>query len=218
MCGTRIFITSLLVILMFFLGGGCSSEPEESKFSDFDENYGTVNDDKNQDVDSYLDITKLIDECVKVDVRYSDYMWYFNIESTLHHKLPNKKIEFGIGHGVLDGDEKISLEDDAYGFTSQNNGTKKIYKFTNPFWFYYIFGMEPCDTESWTRCEINYASYIFLKDIGYSNMTNTEKESYNNLKESLNKYETSMKMNYRPSVQVLIGSKFYLVGRYRINS
>ena len=138
-------------------------------------------------------------------------MWIFTIESTLHHELPNKKIQFGIGHGEIGDTENVSVEDDAYSYTSKNDGRKKVITFINPFWYYFVFGIDPNNLKIANHSSMYYASYISIKEKGLSNVSKDEQDLYHKLVGLLNEYEKEMRWYYRPSVEVLIDSKFYIL-------
>lgn len=172
---------------------------------------------KSEDPSNDSDDTKikqLIAQNVTVDAYYSEYMWNFNITSTIHNALPGKKIQFGIGHGDIDGlIEYISLEDDAFYYSYNTSGNVAHITFKNPFWYYYVFS-NPSNTELATECGFYYETYRRLTEKGLSNLTNGEYEQYNWLKKFFNEHEAPTKYSYKPSVQILIDNKFYTVGRY----
>lgn len=205
----------ILILSPILIGYGCTSEPDEPYTDNSCEDTDKSNTQGDVNNISDTQIRKIIEECVSVNAKYEDYMWYFTIESTLHNKLPNKKIKFGIGHGDINGSEEVSVEEQAFEYSCQINGEKKTVLFTNPFWFYYVFGVRPSDKENWTRSEMYHASYKFLKEKGYTNLNKDEKELYNNLREKLNELERPAILYYKPSVEVLIDSKFYLIKRYK---
>lgn len=203
-------------IFVGLIGISCSRERDEPEydysFDKTDQSTETPSDNSKDD----SKIKSLIDQCVSVNAQYVDYMWYFTIESTLHHELPGRKIEYGIGHGDINGKESVSVGDQAYKYSSIDNGRKKIINFTIPFWFYYIFGIEPYDEKAWTRCEMYYASYIFLKDKGLNSLSKDEQDLYRSLQQELNDYENEARLFYKPAVEICVDSKFYLKARYRM--
>ncbi|MFG6391050.1 MAG: hypothetical protein K1V76_01895 [Candidatus Amulumruptor sp.] len=159
-------------------------------------------------------IKALIRKHVTVRAAYSDYMWNFTITSTLHNALPDATIKFGIGHGDIDGETQISVGSQAYGYTSRYNGDNFEAKFVNPFWFYYIFGVDPSDGESATLCSMYYNSYNALKSQGYGNLSPEEKSLYNDLVRYLDEYERTADMYYSPSVYVQVNNKVYMFASY----
>jgi len=161
------------------------------------------------------DIKQIIQQNVTVKATYSDYMWTFQIESTLHNALPNDNIAFGIGHGDVNGTTVVSIENQAYKYTSRYNGNKKIMEFKNPFWFYYVFGMEQSEYSKncWTECEMYYASYNALRN--ETQLSQDQKNLLQSLKRYLNEYESDANLFYKPSIQVLINNKYYTVATYK---
>lgn len=160
-------------------------------------------------------IKAMISQYVTVTARYSDYLWIFEIKSTLHKVMPDKRIQFGIGHGDVNGTTKVSVEYDAYGYTASTSGNTFIAKFENPFWFYYMFGTDSGGSDA-AMCEMYYASYKAVCNKGLSNLTAEERDLYNDLVEYLDDYERQANLFYTPSVQVCIdGKKFYTVAAYK---
>ncbi|MDE7409705.1 MAG: hypothetical protein K2N09_06755 [Muribaculaceae bacterium] len=70
--------------------------------------------------------------------------------------------------------------------------------------------------------EPNEPSFDYPDDnsgfIEYATLFSEEKAHYDKLIGLLDDYEKPMRINYRPSIQVRVNSRFYQVGRYRINS
>lgn len=160
-------------------------------------------------------VEKLVAQTVSATASYTSYTWNFKIESTLHQQLPSHTIEFGIGHGVINGEESVSVGSQAYSYTKRTSGGKVIAEFKNPFWFYFIFGMPQTDNEAWANCEMYYNSYMALTNMGYANLSSEQKDLYKNLQKELNSYENQAKYSYEPSVQVVIDSRYYFtVKRY----
>ena len=160
----------ILILSPVFIGYGCNSEPDEPYADNAHINTDKSNTQGAGNEMSDTQIRKLIEECVSVNAKYENYMWCFTVESTLHHKLPNRKIKFGIGHGDINGTEQVSIENDAYGYISQDEGKKKNISFINPFWFYYVFGVSPSDKENWNLSQMYHASIKALKEKGYGNL------------------------------------------------
>lgn len=160
-------------------------------------------------------IQKLIKEHVTVNASYGEYKWRFHIESTLQEVLPDSKIQFGIGHGNVYGDMSVSVENQAYSYSSHMNGDTKIMDFVNPFWFYYMFGIPDPDKDAWTDAEMYYRSYMTLKNQG--SLDKYEQANLKEFKRLLDKLEAPTRKNYTPSVEVLIDNKkFYTVGTYKL--
>lgn len=162
-------------------------------------------------------IRALINEHVSVSASYSEWTWHFHIESSLHKALPDADVQFGIGHGNVYGTTSISVEDEAYAFSSYTRGDTRIMDFDNPFWFYWVFGQETTEQtkQIWVECSMYYASYFFLKDKGESQWTDDEKNTWQRLKSMLRPYEQEADYYYQPSVGVLIDSKFYSIATYK---
>lgn len=209
------FLSLLLATFFQMVITSSCDRQEETDFSpDYNDQEFIENNESKVD-DKY--IKDLINEYVTVKAQYVEYMWIFTIESTLHHQLKNKNIEFCLGHGDLGGGiEYMTNGEESYDYSSKNDGKKKTMIFTNPYWFYYIWGMEPSDKENWTLSELNYASYKFLQEKGEDHLTQYEKISYKQLIESLNNLEKPARIYYKPSIQVHIDSKYYLVSRYTL--
>ncbi len=157
----------------------------------------------------------LVKQHVSSTATYASYTWNFKIASTLHQQFPSHNIEFGIGHGVINGNESVSVGTQAFAYNKSTSGIKVIAEFKNPFWFYFIFGMSQTDNEASANCQMFYNSYIALTNQGYNNLSSDERELYRDLQKELNTYESQAKYSYEPSVQVIIDSRyFFIVNRY----
>lgn len=161
------------------------------------------------------DFTLLISQNVSVKATYSNFLWNFEIQSTLHNVLPGRKIQFGIGHGDVNGTTSISVENKAYFYSSRTSGDTFICNFKNPFWFYYVAGMETTDHDAWGKCEMYYTAYVNLTNQGLGTLNNSEKVLYNQLVQYLKEYEDGAKGCYKPSVYVYIDDKGHKVAQYR---
>ncbi len=53
--------------------------------------------------------------------------------------------------------------------------------FTNPFWFYYVWGIDPSDKEAWTLSEMYHATYKSLIEQGINSLTNDEIALFNKI-------------------------------------
>ena len=164
-------------------------------------------------------IKQLITENVTVDASYSDFIWNFEIVSTLHNALPDKKIRFGIGHGLIeDLFEKVSIEDQAHYYTYEESGDKALITFKTPYYYYFLFGSNPSDADAAVEAEFYYAAYKELREkideFGFDSLSENEKDFYRTLVEILRKSERKAS-SYEPSVQVEIDGKCYVVRRYR---
>lgn len=210
-------ITFLLHSFLIIAGmGSCSDEPEypDDNESSWIDNESSSNE---KEETPTVDIPKLIKEHVTVSATYSEYVWHFHIESTLHDVLPGKKIQFGIGHGDVNGTTSVSVEDQAYKYSSSMKNDVKIMDFENPFWFYYIFGQEETKEtkKAWTDCEIYYAAYLKLKNKNSKDLTEDEKKLMSDLPSYFREYEKAADNYYKPTIQVLIDSHFYKIATYK---
>lgn len=161
-------------------------------------------------------IKQLIAQNVTVNAYYFDFIWTFNITSTLHNALPGKKIQFGIGHGVIeDVFEYMSVEDDAFYYSYNTSGNEAYITFKNPFWYYYVFS-NPSDTDLAVECAFYYETYRRLYEKGLSNLTDGEYKQYHELKKILKEQEAPIIYSYKPSIEILIDNKFYIVDRYSL--
>lgn len=187
---------------------GNGNEIKNPGDSDEDDGGSSNNDDSN--------IRKLIKENVSVSVSYKDYDWIFYIESKLNNVLSGHTIKYGIGHGVLsDYTENVTVGTQSHSYVENNRGDVVEVNIVSPFWYYYIWGVEPQDLEIFTKCEMFYKSYRNLQN--QSSLMDYEIENMNELKKYLSQYESKMKWIYKPSVQVEIDGKFYMYDRYRLN-
>ena len=59
--------------------------------------------------------------------------------------------------------------------------------------------------------EMFYNSYMSLANKGYSNLSSSEKELYNDMIDNLEEYEKEAKKYYRPAIYVCVNNKFYKV-------
>lgn len=160
----------------------------------------------------------LIKECVKVESAYSNYTWHFKIESTLHLNV-SETVKFGIGHGEINGVTNISVENDAYSYSSYMINGKKIMEFSNPIFFYWAFGLGSSDADSSTIFSEGLGNLYVLaaleRKIADSGLLyGEEKLLYKETKDWLDQMEYVTNKNYHPSVWAYIGNKFYKVADY----
>ncbi len=165
------------------------------------------------------EIYNLINENVSVQGKYSNYVWHFHIESTLHDVFPDSSVKFGIEHGDVKGTTYVSVEDEAYSYTFKMNNGTKIMDFENPCWFYYVFGYGSLQADSkdiWTESELYYESYQSLCRKGIGNLTTSELELYNSICKHFSSVEKVTDVNYCPSVCVYISkyNKYYTIKEF----
>lgn len=154
-------------------------------------------------------IENFIKSNIKISLSYSDYHFSIQIESTLENVLSDKDIKYGVGHGDVNGDEYVSIENQLYYFSkNQSDGVTKV-NIKNPFWSYFSWGIEPNDNDSWAKCEIYYGSYKNLSAKNWSSLDYYEIELYNNLVEYLSKYESKAVYSYEPTIKIMIDNKYY---------
>ncbi len=158
-------------------------------------------------------IASLIRENVTISRSYSNYAWSFHIESTLHNELPNKTIRFGIGHGDINGTTTVSVENQAYQYTSSNRNGIFTADFVNPFYFYYIFGKGKnlSGASKVAEFDLYYRSYAALIEKGVNNLHSDERDLYNEIVKIFKEYEPEFKNDYSPSIKVYIENKYYKV-------
>ena len=160
------------------------------------------------------EIRRSIPNHVKVEASYGEYLWKFHIESNLHKAFPNLQLEFGIGHGDVDGNESVSIEKDAYDFKDAMKGGTRIMDFVNPFWYYYVVGIPETDYDIWAKAVMYYDSYLALK--AKPTLTEEEQDLMRKLKKYLGEYEEPTFYSYTPSVYVLVDDKFFIkIATYR---
>lgn len=183
-----------------------------------DENFNHIKSD--QEIDDDNKMKKLISENVTVSGTHSDYVWHFKITSTLHNVFKDQKIEFGIGHGdvngntsVTEGNQANTYDDDASKYTYRKSGDKVFVEFDIPFWYYYIWGSPVSDDDAFTKSIMFYKAYKTMKATDSNSWSKEERELYNNLVEYLNEYEEGA-VRYRPSVYVSIGDRSYMVKEF----
>ena len=187
---------------------------------DPDKRYGEEQ--KSEDSDDPFDFEKdalikqLITENVTVDASYTNFIWNFEIVSTLHNALPGKKIRFGIGHGVIeDLFENVTFEDQAYYYSYEESGNKALITFKSPFWYYFLFGSNPPGGDA---ASFYYGLYKQLQEkideFGVDSLSKNEKDEYKTVLDILRKSERNAS-SYEPSVQVEIDGECYVVCRFR---
>ncbi|MBQ9093181.1 MAG: hypothetical protein IJY03_04210 [Prevotella sp.] len=183
-----------------------------------DENFVHIKSD--QEVADDNKIKKMISENITVSGTYSDYVWHFEITSTLHNVIKDKNIEFGVGHGDVNGNTPVTLgnqantdDDPAAKYTYRKSGDKVIAAFDIPFWYYYIWGIPVSDDDAFTKAAMFYTAYKNMKAAGSNSWTKEERQLYNDLVKYLNEYERGA-VRYHPSVQVRIGNKYYMVKEF----
>ncbi len=165
----------------------------------------------NEDDAKYKAIIELIKNNVSIDAYYSSYIFKFDIESTLHEYMSGSKIQFGIGHGEINEKTLVTIESNAYSYSSQlENGIKKM-KFENPFWYYYLYG---------EGSKLNNASQLYEEcKLLYDNTLNfSSVDDYENSINQLKVYEKNVIYNYPVSVWVKIDGNLYGIKIYRMNS
>lgn len=182
------------------------------------------NDDNKENGNNQSDLTRdnlkqLAKELVTVNAVYSNYFWKITIKSTLHTKLENKKIVFGFGCGDNNGTENImdesALSSNKYcSYRKSLSGNAEIIEIEVPFWYYYIFGAQE-DSEISATCEMYYASYVALSERNPSSLNSEEHALYNELVKALNKYESTTKWNFEPSVWVSANDCSIMIARYK---
>lgn len=165
------------------------------------------------------EIYNLINENVSVQGKYSNYAWHFHIESALHEIMPDCRIQFGIDHGDLNGTSHVSLEEQAFSYSSYLDDNTKIMEFENPIWFYYVFGEGSLQTDSkdiWAVSELYYESYKNLCNKGINNLTGSEIDLYNEICKHFTSIEKETDIDYKPSVCVFISKyrKFYTIKEF----
>ncbi|MBO5155967.1 MAG: hypothetical protein J6C05_02360 [Prevotella sp.] len=173
-----------------------------------------------QEISDYNNIKKMVLENVEATGYYSDYVWHIKITSTLHNVIKNKKIEYGIGHGDVNGITHISVENEANmeqfrsKYKSYKSGDKVISEFEIPFFLYYLFSVNPPREDYCEECAVYYIAYLNLIDEGQNNWSSDEEQLYRSLKKYLGEFENKVTGYYCPSVQVLIGDKSYMVKEF----
>lgn len=209
-------LLSILLVGALTLLSSCDEDEPKNPFEDWVDDpdspeWNDPNSGENSD-DNYQSIKTLVNQHVSATASYREYAWYFTIESTLETVL-DKRIQYGIGHGDIDGFEYVSVGSDAYYYSMNvlSNGTRKI-EFCNPFYFYYIFGGHQ-DNDIWVDTELYYRIYNELNP--KSSLTLEEKNFLNDVIGYLNDYEKEANSYYQPSIYVLIDGKYYLVKRFK---
>lgn len=169
------------------------------------------------------EMNNLISKHVRVNVSYSNYYWTFKVESTLHQALHNRKIEFGIGHGDVNGNTNVSVG-------TQLNGNKNVYDNYSEYYdsngvfhatlkcpieYYYMFGKNPQDLNAFSLCQLYNRDFHMRYDKGESNWTAEDRERIPELRNLLRSYENEVLANYDISLQIeLDKKKIYPVGFY----
>ncbi len=204
-----------LVLTALIVGAfvaGCGDDEESLSGIDNSTNDGG----NNSEVYTDAQIKSLIKEHVSVEGTYRDYVWSFHIESTLHDKIADKTIRFGIGHGDVNGSTSISLENQVYKYTSSNKDGVCLMDFINPYWYYYMFGRGSSlsGADEVGGFDMYYRSYVALLNKGASNWSSDERDLYNGIIQMFEEYELVAKIDYTPSVQVCIDNKYYLVKQF----
>ena len=82
---------------------------------------------------SQNEMAKLIAKHVKVNATYLNYYWIFKVESTLHKDFPNRSLEFGIGHGDINGTTTVSSGYQLNGNRNQYSNYSEYYDSNNVF-------------------------------------------------------------------------------------
>ncbi|MDE6611409.1 MAG: hypothetical protein K2K22_02500 [Muribaculaceae bacterium] len=207
----RFLASAFLAIGIISLAACGDDEPEYP-----DNNYDYPENNEKPDTPQDSNIKNIVSENTSVKCSYSDYLFTFNIRSTVKSELPTRKIAYGIGHpsASYSADESVSVGEQAYYYSiSTKNGVDEV-TFKIPFWFYFVFSSP--DKEKWALCEMYYASYCALINAGLPNLSADEKTLYNELTKELNEYESEARIYYRPNVYVMVDNKFYKVGSFKI--
>lgn len=157
-----------------------------------------------------IDIEEIIDDNVSVDAYYHDYTFTFYITSKIRGVLPTYYVQYGIGHTYNASATTVSVGNQAYYYAASQSGSTENVTFENPFWYYYAFVNK--DSNKLSECEMYYNSYVSLKN--KSSLTSSERDLLNTVIKYLNKYESEVKANYHPSVQIILNGHYYAYAYY----
>ncbi len=172
---------------------------------------------------SQNEMAKLIAKHVKVNATYLNYYWIFKVESTLHKDFPNRSLEFGIGHGDINGTTTVSSGYQLNGNRNQYSNYSEYYDSNNvfhaelkcPIEFYFMFGKDPQDMESFSLCAAYNKELHFIYEKGESNWTTEERQRVTKLKNYLKRYEDEVLANYDLSLEIWMDKrKSYVIGYY----
>ena len=161
-------------------------------------------------------IAQLIAENVSIKETTSEdeFIYKYEVTSTLHMVLPDNDIKFGIGHGyIAGGTENVTLEKQNHSYSYTKSGNKIIMHFENPFWNYYTYGPE-LDPSKGASIKEYYRQYKALESVNWRELSDTEKEQFENLKEILFEYFAVVYKNYEPSIQICIDGRYFKVIQY----
>lgn len=191
-----------------------------------DDNNNTIIDEPGNNVTSGLpsqsEMENLIAKHVKVNATYLNYYWIFKVESTLHKDFPNRSLEFGIGHGDINGTTTVSSGYQLNGAQNQYSNYSEYYDSNNvfhaelkcPIEFYFMFGKNPQDLSAFTLCATYNREYQMLISKG-SSLTSEERQRVTKLKNYLKRYEDEVLANYDLSLQIWMDKrKSYVIGYY----
>ena len=173
-------------------------------------------DEEEKDEHSTVNIQDIVKNNVSVIGYYQDFMFTFIIKSKVKSKLPNAKVEYGVGHLSTNSsnDEyySCSVGDQAYYYSSYTNGDEETIIIKNPFWFYYV----DKNPELMTYCSMYHQYYLSLIEKGLSNLSESQIDLYNKLEAKLDDAEKEPSIYYTPRIEILIDNKSYPVREFRI--
>lgn len=166
------------------------------------------------------ELKSLVNKYVTIHVSYHDYYWHFKIISDLKLHLDNSKIRYAIGLGVRsNGEEDLMFTEhlehnDGTSVKIDSYYTNDIIKIEVPFWYYFVWGVDNPDEETFVLLSMYYSSWkaLMQKD----NLTSEEAEVLNSLMKRLGQAEYEMKKYFRPSVRIYYGDVGIVAGRYNI--
>ena len=219
--------TIFSICLLLTLTNCTTDEPKnpQDDWNQGSDSGSTDSDDDDRTNDTSLSeaqIKQLISKYVRVEAWYKDYLTNFKITSTLHQHIKGGKIKFGVGHGDVNGTTNVLVASQAFKYSEWYSNDVFYVEIGNPFWFYYMFGVEEeygnSASEIAALSEIYYNSYVALMAKDPSTLTADERELLKTIKQRLGDYLYDAKYDYKQSIMVTVdGKKYYTVATYNSN-
>ena len=197
----------------------CGPDEPETDNERQQENIGGNIDSGNSTDDKHKQIQKIINDNVSVTSSYYDYGWHFEIHSTVHKAITNKEITLWIGHGDIDGETQMTGREypSDYGsfwyyfyWYEQTRGNEYVYTIGVPFWFYYLYGIDPADDDYWDDCAVSWRVFNALTTkSSQEHLTVEEQNLFREVKDILNENEREVKYKYNLSIWIEIDGHHY---------
>ena len=210
----RIFPTVAMLVAAIVSVGLVSCGDDDNDNEDVTPLYPVDNNEGNHSGESESeDIVQIIAQNVSASITYSTYFWHISISTTLHSKLPQKNIVYGVefGYGKYDSWFNTLGKGNTYHYNSGAEGSGNLYTLEMS-----IFD----GTDGTYANESFYArQYVDILEKQQSGTLNTDQKNLLAiLNKSLPPKETSAKRTFIGRLYVDIDSKRYYIKNFTGNN